>query len=67
MGDGGKIWAGGQPGPEMVIIQYIVNREMILSGQGVNSQTLGGVGDAGEGRYGPEASQAPTWSLFNTF
>ena len=41
---GGQIWAGGQPGPEMVIIQQSLNREMILSGQGVNSQTLGSRG-----------------------
>ena len=33
--------SGGQPGPEMVIIQESLNREMILSGQGVNSQILG--------------------------
>ena len=33
--------SGGQPGPEMVIIQKSLNREMTLSGQGVNSQILG--------------------------
>ena len=29
------------------------------------SRFWGAGGDAGEGRYGPEASQAPRWSLFN--
>ena len=40
-GRGGQIWPGGQPGPEMVIIQKSLNREMILSGRGVKSQPLG--------------------------
>ena len=30
---GGQIWAGGQPGPEILVIQQILKREMIFSGQ----------------------------------
>ena len=43
-GQEGQIWSGGQPGPEMDIIQYNLNREMIVSGQGVNSEILGSRG-----------------------
>ena len=39
-GRGRQIWAGGQPSPEMVIIQKSLNKEIVLSGLGVNSQIL---------------------------
>ena len=32
----GRLGPEGQPGPEIIIIQYFRNRTMILSGQGVN-------------------------------
>ena len=62
-GRGGQIWPGGQPGPEMVIIQQSLNREMILSGQGVNSQPRGGGRGGGErggaqGRAGRDTERA---------
>ena len=34
--------SGGQPGPEMVITQQSLNREVVLSGQGAISRILGG-------------------------
>ena len=51
--------SGGQPGPEMVIIQWSLNRESILSGQGVTSQILGSRGICRGGQIWPGGQPGP--------
>ena len=48
-----------------MITQNSLNREIYFRDRVSIPTFWGAGGKAGEGRYGPEASQAPRWSLFN--